>query len=160
MFGLAHVDKTHGSCNNASRMCLALTDEVTQFHQCRRRITESIQRFGMLLNCQTDACLCAGDALGGGHLGNTRVAQVAFGLHAQSCQCALADAAGHHRHVGHDSFQLTARDLVIERFHRMVVGIENAFHLKVGRRVDGMQECPLVVKRDLFVAEFALNGAE
>ena len=114
----------------------------------------------MLLNSQTDARLGAGDALGGSHLGNTRVAQVAFGLHAQSCQCALADAAGHHSHIGHDGFDFTVCDFIVKGFHRMVIGIENALHIKIGRRVDGMQQCPLVVKRDLFIAEFALNGAE
>ena len=42
----------------------------------------------------------------------------------------------------------------------MVIGIEDAFHLKVGGRVDGVQERPLVVKRDVLVAQFALNSTE
>ena len=96
------MHKAHWRGDDAGRMGLALADEVTQFHQCRRCIAEGEECIGMLLNGEADARLSACDALCRGHLGNPRVAQIALGFQAQSCQCPLADAAGHHRHIGYN----------------------------------------------------------
>ena len=42
----------------------------------------------------------------------------------------------------------------------MRVGVENVLHVEVGRRVNSVQQCPLVAKRQILVLEFALDGAE
>ena len=49
---------------------------------------------------------------------------------------------------------------MVKGLNSALVGIEDTLHLKVGSRVDGMQQCPLVVKGDVFIAEFALDGTE
>ena len=67
--GLDHVlrlfdmDEADGSSDDAGRVCLALADEVTEFHEGGGGIAKGKQGIRMFLYSQTYACLSAGDAL-------------------------------------------------------------------------------------------------
>ena len=67
------MNEADGSRNDASRMRLALADQVAEFHQSRRGIAKGEEGIGMLLDSQTDTSLSTGDAKGIGHVLHTRI---------------------------------------------------------------------------------------
>ena len=88
--------------NKSGGVCLALADEVAEFHEGGGGIAKGEERVGVLLDGEADAGLGAGDVVGRGKLGHANVLQVALGLDAETLEGALADAAGDHSDIGDD----------------------------------------------------------
>ena len=154
------MNEAYGGGNDAGGPCLALADEVAEFHQGCGGVAESKQCFRMFLDSQSYAGLCASNALPSCQPGHPRVAQIAHRLDAQPLQGSFANAAGHHGDVGDDGSQLAALYLIIYSLQGLRVGVQNVLHVEVGRRVDGVQQSPLMSERIVLAMQFSLDGAE
>ena len=160
MLGLANMDKSHWGCDDACRMGLTLTNQITEFHQGRRRITKGKEGIRMFLNSQTDACLSTGDTLLFSHLSNTRIRQIALSLNTQTLEGTLSDATCNHRYIADNGLQRTIFYLIIKFLYSTFVCMKDILHLEIGCGVDGMQQGPLMIKGPVFPLEFAGDGTE
>ena len=160
LLALADVHEADGRRHDAARPRLPATDQGAQLHQRRGGVPKGKECVGMFLYGHADAGLCAGDALLGRHLHGAFVSEVALGLDAHALQRALTDAGRHHRHVSHDRPRAPRAESLVHLSHGARIGPDQAFHVEVGRRVDGVQHRPLAVERDVGVLQLTLDGAE
>ena len=95
------MHKSHWGSDDASRMSLALANQLAKLHQCRRCIAKGKEGIRMLLNSQADACLSTSDTFFFGHLSHTRIREIALGLNTQALESTLTDTTRHHRHISY-----------------------------------------------------------
>ena len=88
------------------------------------------------------------------------VVQVALCVDAQPPECPLAYAAYDHRDIRHNGMHAAFGYALVQAGHGLLVGVQQLLHLKIGRRVYGVQQCPFVVERHVRVLQLAGNGAE
>ena len=84
VFRLFHMDEADRCRDDTSRTSLALTDEVTELHQCCGSITKSEKSIWVFFYGKTDTCLCAGYSIRTRQLCYTRVAEITLCLNTQS----------------------------------------------------------------------------
>ena len=97
--------ETYRGGDDASRMGLALADQIAEFHQRRWGIAKSEECIRMFFYSETNASLGACDVLRLSHLNHSWVTQIAFRLNTQTRQCPLTDTTCHHRHICYDGLQ-------------------------------------------------------